>query len=201
MFNPQVNQYLQLGIFRLEDVCVRVQDGMEGFFRTAALEKTSEIEATFRWLLKRNIRIALICDANRGNTNILLERLGWSVGEGELIQVALTNQKTKLNPVQEVLDLVGLPNGDLAFSVFDTPRLLSSAQLSRVQFNLGITSGRCNYAELSGTPHHALLDVPVQIPNFLLENMAPLKPLPRKITRPSNRMPLFWLPPGIMGFV
>lgn len=194
MFNSQINQYLQLGIFRLEDVCVRVQEGMEDFFRTAALEKTSEIEATFRWLRKRNIRIALVCDANLEDTNILLERLGWRVGEDELIQLVLTDQKTKLNPVREILNLANLRDGHLAFSVLDTPRLLHAAQFSKVHFNLGITNGRCSYAELAKTPHHALLDVPVQIPNFLLENLLPGKSLSPKLTGALARMPLLWLP-------
>lgn len=151
MIYPQNNQHLQLGIFRLEDVCVRVQEGMDGFYRTAALEKTAKIEATFRWLRKRNIRIALISDACREDAGILLDRLNWRVGEDELIQLVLTSQKSKLNPVREIMDVADLPDGHLAFSVLDTPRLLQSAHFSKVHFNLGVTNGYSSYAELAGT--------------------------------------------------
>lgn len=195
------NQYLQLGIFRLEDVCVRVQEGMEGFIRTAALEKASDIEATFRWLRKRNIRIALISDADLENTRILLERLNWGVGEKELVQLVLTGQEARPNPVREILDLANLSDGHLAFSVLDTPRLLQSAHFSKVYFNLGVTNGRCNYAELSGTPHHTLLDGTVQLPNFLLENLPVVNKGIIKPERIRSRLSLLWLPRTVANFM
>jgi hypothetical protein len=201
MAYDQTNQYLQLGIFRLEDVCVRVQDGMKGFLRTAALEKNPEIEATFRWLRKRKIRIALISDANQEDTDVLLDRLNWRVGEDELIQLVLTDQKGERNPVREILDLADLPDGHLAFSVLDTPRLLQSAHFSKVHFNLGVTNGRCNYAELSGTPHHTLLDGTVQLPNFLLENLPVVKPSVVKPERVHSRLSLLWLPRTMANFM
>ncbi|MCX8209407.1 MAG: hypothetical protein ACJATN_002047 [Neolewinella sp.] len=197
----QTNQYLQLGIFRLEDVCVRVQDGMTGFLRTAALEKNPEIEATFRWLRKRKIRIALISDSNREDTEILLDRLDWRVGEDELIQLVLTDQEEEKNPVRKILDLANLPDGHLAFSLLDTPRLLQAAHFSEVHFNLGVMNGRCNYAELNGTPHHALLDGAVQLPDFLLKNLPAVNPLADQPVRSRVRLPLLWLPRRMAGFM
>lgn len=200
MTYSQTNQYLQLGIFRLEDVCVRVQDGMAGFLRTAALEKNPKIEATFRWLRKRKIRIALISDSNNEDTQILLDRLNWRIGEDELIQFVLTNRKEESNPVREILELANLPDGHLSFSVFDTPRLLQAAHFSKVHFNLGVTNGRCNYAELSGAPHHALLDNTVQLPNFLVKNLPTTAPLASQPVRFRTRLPLLWLPRPLANF-
>lgn len=197
----QTNQYLQLGIFRLEDICVRVQDGMKDFLCTAALEVNPDIEATFRWLRKRKIRIALISDANQEDTKILLDRLNWRVGEDELIQLVLTDQEGKQNPIREILDLADLPGGHLAFSVLDTPRLLQSAYFSKVHFNLGVTNGRCNYAELSETPHHALLDGTVQLPNFLLENLPVVKTGIIEPKRIRSRLSLLWLPRRMASFM
>jgi len=171
MSYPYLESNLQLAIFRLEDVCVRVQDGMEGFLRTAALEKTAQIEATFRWLRKRGVRVALISDAARPDAEILLERLNWRVGEEEPVQFVLTGQAAKHNPIRRVLDLAGLPNGRAVLSVFDTPRLLWLAHGAGLRFNLGVTNGRTSYAELATVPRYALLDEPVQLPNFLLEHL------------------------------
>ncbi len=163
--------YLQLGIFRLEDVCVRIQDEMGAYLTTAALQKTPEIEATLRWLRKRQVKVALISNACRADTEVLLKRLNWEVGEDELLQLVLTDQASKPNPVASVLELAGLNSGATTFSVLDTPRLLESAQASGVHFNIGVTNGCCSYSELVAAPHHTLLDGPVQLPNFLLENL------------------------------
>ncbi|TXF91093.1 hypothetical protein FUA23_02370 [Neolewinella aurantiaca] len=201
MSYSRLNQYIQLGIFRLEDVCVRVQDGMEGFLRTAALEKASDIEAVFRWLRKRNIRIALISDADYTDTNVLLERLNWGVGEEELIQLVVTSQEKKLNPVRDILEAANLTDGQLAFSVLDTPRLLQCAHFSRVHFNLGVTNGRCSYAELADTPHHALLDGSVQLPNFLLENLPMVNTSIRTMVNTDARLPLLFFPRTLTDFM
>jgi len=169
MSSPLSDTYLQLGIFRLQDVCVRIQDGMEGFIQTAALEKVPQIEATFRWLRKRDISIALISDGDRSTTETLLQRLGWRVGEEELLQLVLTNQQKRANPVADVIELAGFPNGRTVFSIFDLPHLLQAAHTSQVHLNLGVTNGRCSYAELAAVPNHTLLDGPIQLPNYLLE--------------------------------
>jgi len=169
---------LQLGIFRLQDVCVRIQDGMEDFVETAALEKVPHIEAVFRWLRKRGISIALISDADRSNTETVLQRLSWGVGEEEMLQMVLTNQRKRENSVADVIELAGLPNGRLVFSVFDLPYLLRAAHSNQVQLNLGVTNGRCSYAELSTVPNHRLLDGPIQLPNYLLEQNPGIADLP-----------------------
>lgn len=176
-FLPHHNN-MELAIFRLEDVCVRIQDEMEGFLQTAALEKSAEIEAIFRWLNKRRIKIALLSDYNRADTEILLQRLGWRVGEAENIMLVLTDQLTNSDPVRCVLDLVGLKDGAAVFSVFDTPRLLHLADANRLKLNLGITNGSCSYVALAGAPHHALLDKLIQLPDFLLRHLYPASEVP-----------------------
>lgn len=195
-----LTSYLQLGIFRLEDVCVRIQEGMGGYLKTAALQKTSEIEATLRWLRKREVKIALISDAGREDTQILLDRLGWRVGEDELLQLVLTDQASKTNPVACVLELAGQDNGFSTFSVLDTPRLLRSAQASGVHFNIGVTNGCCGYPELAAAPHHALLDGPVQLPNFLLENLPGEQPGTSSPYRSSSRTLRLRMPRTFPGF-
>lgn len=178
--------YLQLGVFQLEDVCVRIQEGMEDFIHTAALEKVPGIEAAFRWLRKRGIRLALVSEADRATTEVLLSRLGWTVGEEELLQLVLTNQEQRDNPIAEILELEGMVDGSKVFSLMDTPRMLQAAQDCGVYLNLGVTNGSCSYAELCREPHHALLDGPIQLPNFLLEHLPDVVALPRIGLRKPN---------------
>lgn len=190
-FSPH-QRPLDLAIFRLEDVCVHIQDGMERFLRTAALQKSAQIEATFRWLSKRRIKIALISDHNQSDTEVLLERLGWPVGEEETIKVVLTDQLSNIDPVRTILDLMRLPDGSSVFSVLDTPRLLSIADANRLKLNLGVTNGRCSYGELSDAPHHALLDEPIQLTNFLLRHLYPVPE--ERLTNYISSLPSFFVP-------
>ena len=104
-------------------VCVS-RKGMESFMRTAALEKAAEIEATFRWLRRRGVKVCLLSDYDRPNTSILLDRLNWQVEEDRLVQLVITEQQQQLNPIQRAMDLAGIASSRCVVLVADTPRLL-----------------------------------------------------------------------------
>ncbi|MTB49939.1 HAD family hydrolase [Lewinella sp. W8] len=171
---PNHEQFLQLAIFRLEDVCVRVQEGMESFMRTAALEKAAEIEATFRWLRRRGVKVCLLSDYDRETTGVLLNRLNWQVEEDRLVQLVITDYENQTNPIQRAMDLAGITSPRCVVLVADTPSLLRLGRTTGVFFNLGVTSGSRSYQALSGEPHRDLLDHPVQLPNYLLANLPDL---------------------------
>lgn len=189
---PSDQMPLELAIFRLEDVCVHIQDGMEAFLPTAGLQKTAEIEAVFRWLHKRRVKVALISDHSPENTEVLLQRLGWRVGKGEIITLVLSDQLINQDPIRTVLELLGLKDGATVLSVFDTPRLLQLAEDNHLKLNLGVTNGSCSYVTLAKAPHHALLDEPIQLPNFLLRFVYPVYAQP--ILRKEDRPPGFFFP-------
>jgi phosphoglycolate phosphatase-like HAD superfamily hydrolase len=193
---PNHEQFLQLAIFRLEDVCVRVQEGMESFMRTAALEKAAEIEATFRWLRRRGVMVCLLSDYDRDTTSVLLGRLNWQVEEDMLVQIVITEQQKQANPIQRAMDLAGIPSPRCVILVADTPRLLRLGHKAGVFFNLGVTSGSRSYQALSGEPHRDLLDHPVQLPNYLLTSLPDLE-----MIRPGDAtgVPRLMLPRPFMG--
>ena len=165
------DQYLQLAVFRLNDMCVGVQRGMDAYLATAALEKMPGVEATFSWLRRRGVRICLLSDYDRSTTVLLLARLGWTVDEHGTVQEVITEQQHKDNPVRLAQEHAGLSNTRLSFSAADTPRLLYLASEARVHFNLAICNGLSTYNELAIAPHHAMLDSMVQLPNFVLEHL------------------------------
>ncbi len=183
MSNLHPETFLALSVFRLQDVCVRIQEDMEDYLATAALEKIPGIEATFRWLRKRRVQVALLSDFNRSDTEILLRRLGWGVGEEELVQLVLTSQGEKDNPVARILELAGQRDGSLTVTVMDTPRLLFKASACKVRLNIGMTHGQSSYPELAATPCTGLLDGPIQLPNFLLERLPELNQVPPIVLR------------------
>lgn len=171
MFSSSFNRFLQLAIFRLEDVCVRVQEGMEGFVKTAALEKSPGIEATFRWLRRRGVRICVLSGYNREDTEILLDRLDWEVGEDGFLQLVILNEATKQNPIELAIESAGLLWPSAVTVVVDTPRLLQCGRDTKCRFVLGVTNGSHTYELLANEPHHSMLDSTLQLPDFLLRQL------------------------------
>ncbi|THH39683.1 HAD family hydrolase [Neolewinella litorea] len=189
------DRHLQLAVFRLNDMCVGVQEGMDRFLPTASLEKMPGVEATFTWLRKRGVRICLLSDYDRDDTRLLLRRLGWSVDETGTVQEIITRQSEKDNPVRLAQENAGLDSPGLCFVAADTPRLLEQAFAARVHFALAICNGRHTYNELAVAPHHAMLDSLIQLPNFLLQHLPaagecpPAKPRTGGFSLPRLRLP------------
>ncbi len=164
-------RHLQLAIFRLNDMCVAVQEDMYGYLPTASLEKMPGVEATFSWLRKRGVRICLLSDFDREQTLLLLRRLEWTVEEDGTIQEIITEQQKKENPIRLAQESACLQNPRFSFATVDTPRLLRLANQAHVHFNVAVCNGRHSYNELAVEPHHAMLDSLLQLPNFLLEHL------------------------------
>jgi len=169
--NSASTTHLQLAIFRLSDVCVSVQDKMDGFLATAALEKSVGVEAAFAWLRKRRVRICLLSDYGDADTQLLLGRLGWSVGDGGTVHYVVTEQGMQPDPIGTAIERAGLEGAKASFTVFDTPRLLLLANQARVHFNLAVCNARHPYATLATAPHHGMLDSLLQLPTFLLDHL------------------------------
>ncbi len=172
---------INLAVFHLQDVCVRVQKGLRKHLRTAGLEKAPRIDATFRWLHKRGIRIVLLSDYNYDETTLLLSRLGWAVGHEDLIHFAIVRQKQLPNPISRALELAAA-DAHRTITVTDTPQLLRAASNTGIHHNVGVTSGQCSFQNLRTSPHHALLDSPLQLVDYLLrlapQTFAPAPPRP-----------------------
>lgn len=176
--------HVSLVILRLEDVCVRVQDDMDNYLRTAALEPTPGAEACLKWLRKRGCEVGLLSDASPDGARLVLNRLGWGMGPGGLVQHLVGNQATHPDPIADLLAASGPDGNRRVCSVFDTPRLLALAAAHRPYFNLGVTNGRCPFETLAAAPAQHLLDNLVQLPNFLLQHLPEGRPL----------LPLYLLP-------
>lgn len=208
MYSPALAP-INLVVFRLEDVCVRIQEDLRNFPRTAALEKQPEVETIFRWLHRRGVRIVLLADAEREDAVTILGRLGWAVGEEELVQRLVAEQQVIADPVRRMLDLEGLERGDGVCCVFDTPRLLRLAAANKLCVKLGVLNGSHAYGELVGAPADQLLDQLVQLPNYLLERvpelsyLAPL-PNPAPASAPASSATtrrLQFLPRSLNGYL
>ena len=167
----------ELAVFHLQDVCVRVQRGMRNHLKTAALDKAPQIEAVFRWLGKRGIAVVLLSDYDGENTNVLLERLNWVVGPDALVQNVVTKQRLRVNSIERACEAAGVSSA-ATITINDTPHLLRAATDAGVGYNIGVTSGSHSYQSLSQTAHTALLDNPVQLVNYLVDQLPHLSNAP-----------------------
>jgi hypothetical protein len=167
LFSPRMSR-LKMAVFRLQGVCVYVQEDLSSYIRTASLDRSSGIEATFRWLNKKGVEVTLISDFDPATTTVLLQRLNWSVGKGELVQRIVYDLFDTVNPFVRTMEQAGITQGDSLLTLVDTPRLLKMARDCEIYFNLGTTSGSNSYQVLKNAPHLALLDQPLQLADFLL---------------------------------
>ena len=179
----------RVAIFRLRDVCVRVQEGMREHLKTASLDPRFQIEPTFRWLRRQGVDISLLSDYDAEQTELLLTRLGWSVGPEGTVQSVVLEQEKQENPVARALDVHGLRREEAhqALAVVDTPRLLELAHRAGVGLRLGVTNGSHSYATLQAMPHSALLDSTLQLVNYLLQ----LTPAD-ELSAPARRLTFAW---------
>lgn len=185
--------YLELAILPLEHVCVEIQEEMEGFLRTAALEKKSGIEATLRWLRRRQVKIALLSHYSREELQLILRRLHWEVGTDHLIDLVVL-QADAQNPVQRAMEAFGIQHRSQALLIADTPELLRQGKAAGVQLVFGVTNGESSYQELAREPGAILLDNTVQLPDYLVnrlpENNASFSQMPA----PRSFPPRLWYP-------
>ena len=186
--------FLELAIFRFEDVCINVQEGMEGYLKTAALERKGGVEATIRWLRRRGVKIALLTDYNRADFFLLLDRLGWGVGEDQLIQVVVLGQGQKANPVKLAYESIGVRSPKQVLLLADTVRLLHCATSAGLHLVFGVTNGRTSYNDLAREPFKALLDSTLQLPDYLLRNLP--EEMPKRLMASGGRRnpPRLWFP-------
>lgn len=141
---------------------------MGDYLRTAALEIKAGVEATFRWLRRRQVSICLLTDYNQEDFLLLAGRMGWGIGPDELIQFVVLEQAEEENPIRRAYDFAGLHFPRQAVVVVDSPRLLRCAYQAGSSLVFGVTNGESTYRDLANEAVRSLLDSPIQLPNFLM---------------------------------
>lgn len=166
---------IRVVVFRLLDTCILLQDDMAGYYKTAALEKIHGVEHIFRWFRKRGVQICLVSDLNKSDTLLVLDRLGWSLGEGslenELIDWVIVPTYKGSNPFLRLTELLDDLSPQQIISVADAPELLQYAKQAGVRYNIGATYGISSYRSLVDIGCSKLIDSLLELPDFLLQEM------------------------------
>ncbi|MEM6397624.1 MAG: hypothetical protein AAF741_14845 [Bacteroidota bacterium] len=169
----------KIAIFRLTGCCAYIQEDMSGYYRTAAIEKVTQIEFIFKWLNQRGISICLISDYNRIDTQHILDRLSWSPkSESSYIDaVLIRGNRSALLCLREVAQLYGFQNLRSGICLFDQLVLLEASWRLESLLTIGLTYGSTPPRILAQKPHHILLDSIVELPNFITRKLALSKPI------------------------
>lgn len=176
--------FISHAVFRLLDTCVILQEEMEGFYKTASLQKVNGIENIFKWLHKRGVKICLYSDLSVTDTQLILDRLNWSISwendNNSLINLVMAKDEEVTNPIQHILDISGAPDPSSVVTFGDTVEFLQWSWQIKSLLNVAVTYGSESYRDLAIAPHHGLMDSILEVPNFLLGQFLTLEDDPAK---------------------
>lgn len=193
------NAFVSHAVFRLLDTCVVLQDDMEGFYKTASLEKVRGIENVFRWLNTRGVKVCLYSDLNLADTQLILDRLKWQVSwendAAALVNLVMAKDPSLSNPIEHLINISGATHPNRVVTFGDTVQFLEWSWETKVLLNIAVTYGSESYQSLAVAPHHGMLDSVLEVPNFLLGQFLsleedPVKPLEKR--RLGIRRPFFF---------
>lgn len=188
--------YLRAAVFRLLDTTVHLQQDLGGYYRTAGLSKVNGIEDVFRWFSKRGVKICLVSELDREATTIILERLGWILSTGTprsteaVIDLVIINDQHR-NPIERVLHSLGDLSPREMICVGDTDNFLRWSKECGSRYTFAVTYGSTSGKTLANCHHDAILDSPLELPNYLLGELLRIEPLAGKASlRPKFRLRL-----------
>ncbi len=165
----------KVAAFRLLDTCILLQDDMAGYYKTAALEKVHGVEQIFRWFRKRGVQICLVSDLSMEDTQIVLQRLGWSPQEDneleDLVDYILINHQKTSNPLIRLQSLIDGLQSQQIICIADSLDMLQWARQASVQYCIGVSYGSTPYKTLAQLNCSKILDSLLELPSYLLQEM------------------------------
>lgn len=163
--------YYSAAVFRLEDSCVRLQENMEGFYKTAAIEAVDGIEIVFRWFARRGVTNVLFTELADQDLKHVLNRLGWNADFCQQHRlVVLPYDSSFNNPFEKLVREFNIQSSRQLIVIGDRADFLATGADAGVQFNIAVAYGSSNHQQLATAPVTGILDSIMQLPNFIIEN-------------------------------
>ncbi|MFW0772678.1 phosphonatase-like hydrolase [Paenarthrobacter nitroguajacolicus] len=129
------------------------------------------VEDAFRDLRRRGIKVALTTGFSRDVAEPLLERLGWSVNDDNLLDAVVCSDEVAAgrpapHMIHRAMELTGVQDVRAVMAAGDTLNDLAAANNAGVTA-VGVLTGKLDREALAAHPHHHILDGVKDIPALL----------------------------------
>ena len=153
---------------RAEMVYNSFRERLAHFYSTGGVEPVEGAEATFSWLKRRGIGVALDTGFDREITSLLVSSLGW---EREVVDVVVCGEDVRRGrPAPDLIframEAAGVGEARQVMNVGDTMLDLQAGHNAGVRWNVGVLSGAHGRQLLEREPHTHLLDSVAGLPGL-----------------------------------
>ena len=153
---------------RAETVYNSFREHLARLYGAGGVEPVEGAEATFRWLKRRGVRVALNTGFDREITSLLLSSLGW---EREVVDAAVCGDDVgRGRPAPDLIframEATGVDEAQQVMNVGDTVLDLQAGHNAGVRWNVGVLSGAHERRLLEREPHTHLLDSVASLPGL-----------------------------------
>ncbi|MFJ2619294.1 phosphonatase-like hydrolase [Glutamicibacter sp. NPDC087344] len=129
------------------------------------------VSEAFQSLSAQGIKIALTTGFSRDVATVILEQLGWGVGEGELLDAVVTADEVAAGRpapymIHRAMELTGIRDVRSVIAAGDTVNDLQAAKNSGV-LAVGVLTGELRREDLEVHAHDVILDSVEQLPQFI----------------------------------
>lgn len=163
---------------RVEKSYSAFREVLESHYLNSEILPTEGTLEIFEFLKRQNIKIALTTGFYRKVTDIILERLGWSVGLHKqssvngIINASVSSDEVKAGRpapfmIFRAMELCNVNDVRRIIKIGDTPSDLGEGKNAGCYLSLGITNGTHTKEQLSQLENDGLLDDMKQFQQFL----------------------------------
>lgn len=129
------------------------------------------VEEAFRDLRSKGVKVALTTGFSRDVAEPLLERLGWSVHDDNLLDAVVCSDEVAAgrpapHMIHRAMELTGVQDVRAVIAAGDTVNDLAAANYAGVTA-VGVLTGKLDREALAAHPHHHILDGVKDIPALL----------------------------------
>lgn len=145
---------------------------LEHYYLTQPVEPTEGALEVLAWCRSKGIRTALNTGFYRHVTDLILERLGWRVGETVDFVIA-SDEVPAGRPqpflIQAAIRALGVSGPEAVVKIGDTPVDLAEGRNAGCLLSLGLTNGTHTHEQLAALDNDGLLPSLAALPMFLTE--------------------------------
>ncbi|MEV7605175.1 phosphonatase-like hydrolase [Paenarthrobacter sp. NPDC089322] len=147
---------------------VRFKELLAEFYDANPPVALAGVEDAFRELRRRGVKVALTTGFSRDVAEPLLERLGWSVSDDNLLDAVVCSDEVAAgrpapHMIHRAMELTGVQDARAVIAAGDTVNDLAAANNAGVTA-VGVLTGKLGREELAAYPHHHILDGVKDIP-------------------------------------